>query len=445
MPLSAARALPPVELRVEALDDEGRGCAEVGLERWRVPGAFPGERAQVEPVARSRHQALTVARLVRVLEPHPARRSAPCPRHVGRGGACTGCALMELEEPAQRAMKLARLRSLGLAVSELQVVGDALGYRWSSKRVVAGAAGALRLGSWARRSHELASMQGCLVDHPLLTRAADAVLERGSALGLEPYREQGQRGDLRYLWLKTNGRQVLLTLVTAAWESRAARELPAQLLDVVDGVAQSAHAGGGNALRGEAARPLLGLHALELGALGAPTTVGPLGFLQPNPAVARACYAALVRDGAGRPLTGRLALDLYAGAGVTTALLRRSFERVVPSESYPESALALGIPAESTEARLERWLAAGEPRPELVTANPPRTGLSALACDELLRLGAPRLHLMSCSAETLVRDVERLRAGYRLIDVQAFDTLPQTPHVELVARLEHVAPGEQLG
>ena len=59
-------------------------------------------------------------------------------------------------------------------------------------------------------------------------------------------------------------------------------------------------------------------------------------------------------------------------------------------------------------------------------------------CDQLNELAAPRLHLMSCSPASLVDDLRRLtgtEGRYRAIGARAFDTLPQTNHVEVVVWL----------
>ena len=61
----------------------------------------------------------------------------------------------------------------GLALREPIVFDAEFGYRWSSKRVVAGRSGALWLGS--RAGERIADMQGCLVDHPRLREAFDGV------------------------------------------------------------------------------------------------------------------------------------------------------------------------------------------------------------------------------------------------------------------------------
>src|SRR5690606_27563315 len=156
------------------------------------------------------------------------------------------------------------------------------------------------------------------------------------------------------------------------------------------------------------------------------------------PIVAAQAYRDLVGPPPSEPEAGigrSLACDLYAGAGVTTKLLGQRFSQVVPCESYPESAAALGVEPETAEAFCRRWLAESQPTPELIVANPPRAGLGEAVCAGLLALAAERVHIMSCNPATLRADLDRLAPGYQRIGLRGYDTLPQTPHVELVAWL----------
>ncbi|HJL16574.1 MAG TPA: hypothetical protein RMH99_13005, partial [Sandaracinaceae bacterium LLY-WYZ-13_1] len=348
----------------------------------------------------------------------------PCPRHEAREDRCGGCPLMALEEPAQRAQKRAMLAALGLEVDDV-VAGPALGYRASSKRVAFARGGRLHLGSWARGSHEGADMTGCLVDHPRITAAADELAEAANALGVAPYDERRGDGDLRYAWLKTDGERVLLTLITSSTRSLAPRL--AERLRRPDGVAWSVQPSTGNAIRGGAPAVLRG--PAELTVEG--RRVGPLGFSQPHPAMIARAYRDLCTGPDGRPLRGARAWDLYAGSGAITARLRETFAAVEPCERYPESAAALGVAPRSVDAFLD----ARPAPPDLVVANPPRKGLGRVAA-RLAAVAAPRLHLMSCGPEGLARDLRALReGGWALEDLRAYDTLPQTPHVELVAKL----------
>ncbi len=394
-------------------------------------GLFPSEVAQVRIEAVAQHSPRAHARLVSLEVAHPGRREAPCPRHVARGGRCTGCAIMEIDEAAQRAVKLAMLARFGLSVATVEAAPSALGYRWSSKRVVFGRAGDLRLGSYMRGTHQPADMAGCLVDHPRLVEAFADVTAHANELGIAPFDERNGAGDLRHVWAKTDGERVLITLIVTSEQSRAARELPARLHAA--GVLVSFHGANDNRMRGGEARLARGAAELTTTLLGQNIEVGALGFLQPNPRVAEACYGELTRSDEG----GELAIDLYAGTGVTMRALRTRFREVIACESHPESARALGIAPESVEAFLKRWLAVSPPRvPELVIANPPRKGLGAEVCARLIELGAPELRIMSCGPEGLARDLAALTTnGYVLESLRAFDTLPQTPHVELVAAL----------
>lgn len=403
-------------------------------------GLLPGEQGEVRIDAVSRQAPRAFASLVRRESAHPGRREAACQNHEARGGACGGCALMELDEAAQREEKRALLEQrFGLVVSEVEHVAPELGYRYSSKRVALLVDGVLALGSYARESHAPAVMAGCLVDYAGLVSAFDEIEQRARELGVEPYDERTDRGDLRAVWAKTNGEQTIVTLVVRSGDGLAATRL-APALTRADGVLVSVHGAPSNNLRGAAAALVKGVGELSLELLGQRVELGALGFLQPNPAAAALAYQALLApsEEAGN---ARLAFDLYAGAGVTTRALGQQFAEVIACEAHPESAAALDIAAESSEVFLARELARPTRREvDLVIANPPRKGLGAEVVAQLRALGARELRIMSCGPEGLARDLAGLTEGgrYRLHSLRAFDTLPQTPHIELVARLARV-------
>lgn len=442
-----------LEVRAQSIDAEGLGVVEVGGRSLRIAGLLPGELAQVRIDNLARFSNKAHGHLLGLLEPHPRRRAPACVQHrdpLGdHKGTCGGCPLMHVDVATQRELKRVRLRELGLELSADALIGGVeWGYRWSSKRVVAGRSGALWLGS--RRADplahagQIADMQGCLVDHPTIERVFEQLARVANAAGVRAWRaaERGKpaSGDLRYAWAKTDGRRVLLTLITSPGESgdpeasEAAERLPSRLMAALPelaGVAWSVQTEQGNAIRGRSPKLLAGVGTLELELAGVRVEVGPLGFLQPNPAMAAQAYLDLVE--ADRC---ELAWDLYAGAGVTTALLQARHDRVVACEAYEESARALGVAPSSVEEFLRAQVGA---RPGLIVANPPRAGLGELACAGLVELAAPRLHLMSCNPETLALDLARLQPVYELERLRGYDTLPQTAHLELVARLRRRA------
>jgi 23S rRNA (uracil1939-C5)-methyltransferase len=423
-----------LELELDSLAPTGEASGRHDGRTILVPGAFAGEQVSVRLTHVSRQQPRAHAELRSVLRPHSGRRPSPCVHHDSglppRTARCTGCPLQGLAVADQRAQKRDLLaREHKLFVDEVIAAPEEFGYRHSSKRVVGGTVGQLVLGSYVRASHELAAMHACRVDHPEIVLASEELRRIADWQKIEPYDERSRSGDLRYAWFKTDGREVLLTLVTASATSRIP-ELAPHLRRPV-GVAWSVHAGADNNLRGAAPTLLQGKN-LHIDVAGVSRELGPLGFLQPNPAVAALAYADLVRDPSGHDLAGTLALDLYAGAGITTELLRARFSEVQACEAYPESAAALALPPETAQIFLQRQ----QLRPDLVIANPPREGLGPQVCSELQRLAPPRLHLMSCNPASLARDLAALAPTYRLTNLRAYDTLPHTPHLELVAWLE---------
>lgn len=401
---------------VESLLQTGEGVSG----RVRITGAFPGERvvARVDHIGKHASFATAVA-----LElGRPGRRVPPCLRHRdAEKGRCTGCALMGLEESDQRELlREMLLTQHGLDVGEVIAAPKALGYRWSAKRIAFGGPGRLRLGSFIRGTHRPADMRGCLVDHPLIAAAADEIARVARDLGTAAHNDERRQLGLRAVWLRTNGTQVLATLVTSDVDASEVRRLSEQLT-LCDGVACSFHAEGSNLLRGAKAKRLRGIQALDVHG----QWIGPRGFLQPNPEVAEQMYDELV-DGIG----GGRVFDLYAGSGATTRRLRAIAAEVVPCESNDEAASSLGVEAETAEDFLARQTDA----PDAVLANPPRKGLGKEVTDELLRLRPARIHVMACGPGGLANDIAALAQGYRLESLSAYDTLPQTPHVELVAK-----------
>lgn len=136
-------------------------------------------------------------------------------------------------------------------------------------------------------------------------------------------------------------------------------------------------------------------------------------------------------------------VDLYAGVGLfglAAAAVGRG--RVTLVEGDPISgadlvwnAAPFGAQVEVRTASVEAFLAeAPATGPATVIVDPPRTGLSPAALDQLVRRGAPRIVYVSCDVATLARDARGLVAsGYRLDEVTGFDLFPGTAHVESVA------------
>jgi 23S rRNA (uracil1939-C5)-methyltransferase len=137
---------------------------------------------------------------------------------------------------------------------------------------------------------------------------------------------------------------------------------------------------------------------------------------------------------------GDVALDLYAGVGLFSVALARSFHHIFAVEASQTSYadLAHNCPAnvKAVRARTEEYLRSARKRPDLVVLDPPRAGVGKAVIRSLVQLGAPRLRYVSCDPATLARDLgPLLAAGYRIEEAHLFDLFPQTFHIESVMLL----------
>jgi 23S rRNA (uracil1939-C5)-methyltransferase len=150
--------------------------------------------------------------------------------------------------------------------------------------------------------------------------------------------------------------------------------------------------------------------------------------------------------------SGDLALDLYAGVGLFSAVLARSFHHILGVEASQTSCadFVQNVPAnvKAVGARTEDYLKkdcqrSGRPkirpvqkRPDLVVLDPPRTGVGKVVLRSLIELGAPSVRYVSCDPATMARDlVPLLAAGYQVEEAHLFDLFPETFHIESVLLL----------
>jgi 23S rRNA (uracil1939-C5)-methyltransferase len=141
-------------------------------------------------------------------------------------------------------------------------------------------------------------------------------------------------------------------------------------------------------------------------------------------------------------VSGRTALDLYAGVGLFSTVLSRRLPQVIAVESSQTSYADLlhNSPSNvkavrSTSADFLRG-AAGKSRPDFVVTDPPRSGLGESVVQSLVGLGAHRMTYISCDPATASRDLAGLLGGgYRIEQVHLVDLFPQTYHLESVFHL----------
>jgi tRNA/tmRNA/rRNA uracil-C5-methylase (TrmA/RlmC/RlmD family) len=363
-----------------------------------VTGVLEGERARVRVTAV--HKRYAEACLLEVLVPSEHRRESGCPL----AGRCGGCSYQHADYAEELRLKNRQLVSLLGRIGGLRDVcilppiaaPSSLGYR---NKIVLHAGTDGELGYYENDNRTVVDVGQC----PL---AVDPINERLRALRADSAFLQGlQRGES----------------VTLRW---------------------TAHDGAVHWKDGETSGGPL-TEATPVGDLQVPRG----GFSQINPAVASLLtrqVSALILKEAPEYL-----IDLYSGVGVfALAAAQARVPHVLSVEVNGPAVRA----ARSNARRLKIdgvTFAEGDaaeifagaishiaPGKTMVIADPPRDGLSAALCRELVANGPATLVYVSCAPDTLARDLKLLTAGgYRLEHCQVIDMFPRTAHFETLSFL----------
>ncbi len=172
------------------------------------------------------------------------------------------------------------------------------------------------------------------------------------------------------------------------------------------------------------------------------------GFWQAHPAAAETYVDAVLE--CLPTVTGGTAWDLYGGVGLFAAFLADAVGptgSVTSVEMDPTAAeLARRNLADLPQVRhrpgmVEKVLRTMPRRVDVVVLDPPRTGAGRTVCVGIAERAPAVIVYVACDPAALARDTATLHGrGYRLNTLRAFDSYPQTHHVECVASFVPVAP-----
>jgi 23S rRNA (uracil1939-C5)-methyltransferase len=382
--------LPTEEnLTIEKLVYGGEGLARLDGKVVLVPYVAPGEsiRADVERVKND----LFRGRVTSIVTPSAARVAPPCPYFL----RCGGCQFQHLEYTLQVEQKVAALREVLRRVGKIEYAGEIeaiTGEPWAYRNRIQLHVDRGAIGYFEHGSRRLCAIESCPIASPALDRAIAVLNSHRARLGT------------------FSGAVELFTNET---------EIQVNVLERV---------------------PRSILSAFETIGISDPIDyqgfrVSRDSFFQVN----RFLVDALVNSAVANREGGH-ALDLYAGVGLFSKALADRFQTVTAVESGRSAFrdlthnLADRVAAENTA--VEEYLAGVSDRPDLILADPPRSGLGKTVVAELARIQASSVVIVSCDPATLARDLQALMvSGYRIEKITLVDLFPQTFHLEAVVDL----------
>ena len=438
---------PPTRLRrgetfegqIETLAYGGRGIARPDGYVVFVNGGLPGDTVRAEITKSKRGYA--EANTTELISPSPDRLPDT---DIHQGEGCPGASWQALAYHRQLSYKeeqvadaLTRIGKLGdLNIDPIVGADEQWRYRNKVEYSFGEQDGEIVLGYHPRgRWDEVLDIEDCHLSSEATNRARNEVLAWARAEGLNAYDPRDHRGILRNLVVREGRRtgQVQTRLVT----SRANfPRPPVDLHTAIDGPSGSTSGPTG----------VLGEETLRERIFDLDIELSHDAFFQTNTEMAEKLYG-LAAEYAG--LTGSEKLfDLFCGVGTIGLSMAGQAGQVWGLEIVPDAIENAKRNAKANGITNAKFVAANARtgmrplieeagRPDVVTIDPPRAGLSAKIVRRLIECEARRIVYISCNPTTLAPNAAQLvEAGYRLTRVRPVDMFPQTPHIECVAQFD---------
>ena len=428
-----------MQLKIEKLIYGGDGLARLPANEQGpgksvfVPFVLDGET--VEARLTEQKASFERAQLEQVIESAPARVQAAC-AYFQR---CGGCQYQHANYQQQLAIKTAVLKETLRRTAKIELpcelhIHSSLGWNYRNRtRLKIQTAPEFALGYYRFRSHDLLPVEQCPISSPLANRALTELWVAGRAGQIPEFVREIE------LFANPEDDKLLLEIYCARGTSRSHAR---KFLESVAAVLPNAQGGAAFELSpdGQGAEPKQLAHvnerSLAYQTANATYQVSAGSFFQVNRFLIDELVN-LVTSG----FSGRLALDLYAGVGLFSVVLARSFAQVIAVEasqtSFGDLRHNCGQEVKAVRATTEKFLGqAFGLSPDFVVADPPRGGLGENVVRSLARLGAPRIAYVSCDPSTLARDLRTfVTLGYLIEGAHLVDLFPQTYHIESVFHL----------
>jgi 23S rRNA (uracil1939-C5)-methyltransferase len=421
-----------MKLQIEKCIYGGAGLARAEGKAIFVPFTLPGETVEAHITEDKR--SFANAELDRVLEASPQRSNPPCPYF----GECGGCQYQHATYAEQIALKrsilqetLERARLVSLP-EIVPVYAEPFAYRNRVRLHLQRQPFAL---CYKRRaSHANLPVSTCPIAAPVLEQTIEAVMRIGHEFDLA--------GDFEEIEFFANEMQS--ELLVSLWARRQVNGLQHKLGRLCEALRTEIPVLTGAAVfLTEKAAPSdkkvaeWGAQALTYRAAGYSYRVSLGAFFQVNRFLVDRLVEFVTTD-----LSGKLAWDLYAGAGLFARALSERFEQVVAVEAATYSSKDLLENASNSAYKAVRSGTLDFLRrqkaitPNLVVVDPPRSGLGSDVTSLLTKVRAQTIVYVSCDPATLSRDLHALvESGYHLESLRMVDLFPQTFHLESVTVL----------
>ena len=433
---------------------EGAAVAKINGMTVFVSGGAVGDQCDVKIIKVGKK--LAFGKIEKIIIPSKHRIKPVC-IHAGKCGGCSYQHITYKEELNAKKQKVtdALSRIGGFKNLDINITGadEITHYRNKAQFPVGEQDGVPYTGFYRPRSHDIVRADKCFIVKEIANDIAKCICSWMEEFKIPAYDENKKTGLIRHIYVRTGevSKEVQVCLITAKSKLPNKDELVDTLtksFEQITSIVQNINKRTDNVILGDKTVTLWGDDYLQDTLCSNIFKLSPHAFYQVNHAQTEKLYNFALQY-AG--LTGKEnVIDLYCGAGTITLALAAYAKNVIGVEIVPEAienakenARINGVGnteficADAGQAAL--MLAQRGTKPDVLTVDPPRKGLSIEAIEAILQMNPEKIVYVSCDPATLARDCKLLcnRDNYKIDKVMAVDLFPRTYHVETVIMMTH--------
>ena len=395
-----------MEIKIERLDDLGRGIGYVDDIITFVPSTIPGDI--VDAKITKQHKKYKEAKVVKYLKYSKQRIPAPCPFFDD----CGGCTLQPLTYEDTIKYKVTKVKNLflkkGVSIDP-QVITNPKPYNYRNKislKIIDG-----QIGFYQVMSNNLVNITECLISDKALNKC----LKLLSSFNIK-------NGNIV---IRCNQKGEILIIITSKDQLNIASDFLKKHLNLRGIIINNKLVYGADYFMEE-------INDIQY-------KVSYDAFFQVNPYVASQLFA-VVKNNIN---SGDKVVDLYSGVGTLSLNAALVAERVFGIEIVENAVKDAQYNALINDISNVTFLLGDASKlPNLninfnkLIVDPPRSGLSKELIETILDVKPQNIIYVSCDPATLIRDYKLLEEAYAIKKSYVLDMFSYTYHVETILILE---------
>ncbi|TYQ17819.1 UNVERIFIED_CONTAM: 23S rRNA (uracil1939-C5)-methyltransferase [Acetivibrio alkalicellulosi] len=436
-------------LKITGMTHEGQGVGRINNFTVFVDGAIEEEDVEIKII--KLHKSYGIGKLLKILNPSPERTKPFCEVYK----RCGGCSLQHMNtdaairfkenlvrESIRRIGKLENVKIHGIITME-----NPFYYRNKAQYPVRKVNDNLKVGFYAKRSHDIIDCQECGIQNQISDRVKSIAKEYIEKNNVSTYDETTGKGLIRHIITRVGFKtgQVMVVVVVNGKSIPKKEKLIDELIREVPQIKSifiNVNREKTNVILGRENILIYGEKSITDYIGDFKFNISPVSFFQVNPIQTEVLYKKAL-EYAG--LTGsETVFDLYCGIGTISLFLSKKAIKVYgvevveeAIEDAKENARINGVTnVEFISGEAEKVLPGMGIKADVVVLDPPRKGCDERLLDALAGIEPSRIVYVSCNPATLARDLKYLtEKGYEVVEIQPVDMFPHTTHVECVVRL----------